>query len=115
MAGCILGSDHKVFGRGPRRVENTGQLEGFLSTSSTLRKYLQTALQHRWNVLCKSRTQQRSTASNTIVQLTPNTTECTRPVHFLHIAPFLLLGTSKGLKSSIHHFLGLRSLTWLMQ
>lgn len=98
MVGCILRFDHRVFGRRPRRVETTGQLEGFVSTSSTLRKYLQTALQHRWKVLRKGRTQQRSTASNTIVQLTHNTTECTSPVHFLRIVRIFITWHFKGYK-----------------
>jgi len=107
MVGCILGSDHKIFDRGPGRVETKGQLEAFLSTSSTLKKYLKAALKHRCKVLRKCRTQQRSTARNSIVQLTPNTTDCTNPVHFLHIVPIFISQHFKGSEQLHTPLLGL--------
>lgn len=113
--GCVLGSDHSVFGRGPGRVETKDHLEVFLSTSSTLKKYLKAALQHRYQVLHKGRTQQRTTASNSIVELIPNTTECTGWVHFLHIVPIFISWHFKGSKKLCTPLLGLPSVTVLTQ
>lgn len=106
--GCVLGSDHSVFGRGPGRVETKDQLEVFLSTSSTLKKYLKAALQHRYQLLHKGRTQQRTTASNSIVELIPNTTECTGPSTFsLYCPHFYFLALQR-----VHFWGSLLSQCW---
>lgn len=87
-AGCILGSDPWAFGREHGRVETEDQLEVFFSTSSTLRRYLKAALQHRYKVWHKHGRQQGSTASNSIKQLIPNT-ESTSLAN-LHFVPMFI-------------------------
>lgn len=47
-----------------------------------LKKYPQTVLRYRFKSLHKGKTQQRSTASDSIIQFIPDSTECTSPISF---------------------------------
>lgn len=85
---------------------NWGSIRGvFFPTSSTLRRHLRAALQHRYKVLHKHGTQQRSTASSSIKQLIP--TQSVQAQHIFSLcAHFYPLAFPNGSKTFIHHFWG---------
>lgn len=58
------------------------ETKGGFAHNRTLKKYPKTVLQYRFKTLHKDKTQKRSTASDSIIQLIPDSTECTSPISF---------------------------------